>query len=109
MNWPLLDTWLRYAPANVPAFALQALLFVVAFTLVFLVLFTTRDIILRTHSFLFQMFAIILVAILPFVGFCIYLLIRPGKTLYEKKVLHLLHEIAGLMQEKKQKIKTLGK
>ncbi len=55
-----------------------------AFFVVFLVLFTTRDILLRTNSFLLQACSILLVAVLPIVGFFIYVLIRPSRTLAER-------------------------
>jgi len=55
-----------------------------AFIVVFLVLFTTRDILLRTHSFLLQAFCILLTAVLPIAGFFIYVLIRPSRTIAER-------------------------
>ena len=54
--------------------------------IVFLLLFTARDIILRTRSFLLQFFCIVLVAVLPGIGFLIYLLIRPSRTLKEREL-----------------------
>lgn len=64
------------------------------FVVVFLVLFVTRDILLRTHSFVFQTFCILLVALLPFVGFFLYLLVRPSQTLAEQA---MRHDIALLL------------
>ena len=56
------------------------------FLVVFLVLFSTRDILLRTHSFFYQIACILLVAVLPVLGFLIYLLIRPSQTNSERKL-----------------------
>lgn len=76
-----------------------------AFIVIFLVLLTTRDILLRSHSFLLQIFCIVLVAALPVVGFLLYLLIRPTQTLamkrLERKLDHVL-ERANAHQQKKQ-------
>lgn len=69
-------------------------LIVAGFLAIFLVFFATRDILLRTHSFWYQCIAILLVAVLPGIGFLIYLLIRPSRTLadraLERKVQELL-------------------
>ena len=67
--------------------AVQLLLACIAFLLVFLVLYVTRDVILRTHSLVYQIFCILMTAILPFIGFFLYLLVRPSQTLSER----LLH------------------
>ncbi len=78
-----------------------------AFIVVFLVLFTTRDILLRSHSFLLQIFCIVLVAVLPVFGFLIYLLIRPSKTLsmkrLESKIDRVLERGRGQQQKKHEK------
>jgi len=41
--------------------------------LVYLILFTTRDILLRTNSLLYMLFSILLVTVFPIVGFLLYL------------------------------------
>jgi hypothetical protein len=64
--------------------AVQIFLGLSACGLVFLVLFTTRDILMRTNSFLYQIACILLVALLPVVGFLMYVLIRPSRTLAER-------------------------
>lgn len=61
--------------------------------LVYLVLFATRDILSRTHSFVAQIGAIILVSVLPVVGFLLYLLIRPSTTNRQRKLERDVHEI----------------
>lgn len=83
---------------------------VAGFIVAYLVLFATRDILLRTHSFGIQVLCILLVALLPVLGFLLYLLVRPSKTNAEKKMqadLHLLLEKVSAMhghrKEKKDK------
>ena len=73
--------------------ALQIVMTASACMLVFLILFTLRDVLLRTRSFLYQIVCILLVAGLPFVGFLLYLLIRPARTLREREVYSMLQEL----------------
>ena len=63
--------------------------------LVFLLLFAARDIILRTHSFLYQIVCIILVALLPGIGFLLYLLVRPARTIKERAMEAMLRKLTG--------------
>src|SRR3989344_4886214 len=65
--------------------------------LLFLLLFTLRDILPRTHSLLLQAFCIVLVALLPVVGFLLYLLIRPSRTLHERAMEDVLLEVHAAM------------
>ena len=82
--------------------ALQLLMASAAFIVVFLVLFATRDILFRTNSFLLQIFCILLVALFPIVGFCVYLLIRPPRTLAERAMHRdILSLLSKLNAEKK--------
>lgn len=74
--------------------AVQIAMAFALFIVVFFVLFATRDILLRTNSFLLQMFCILLVALLPILGFFLYLLVRPSQTLAEKA---MRHDIALLL------------
>ncbi len=53
---------------------------------VFLVFYTTRDILLRTSSFLYMFLCILLVAFIPVIGFFVYLLIRPARTIKEREL-----------------------
>ena len=69
------------------------LLFVVVMVLFFL-FFTLRDIVLRTRSFVFQCFCILLVALLPGIGFLLYLLIRPARTIKEREMEAMLRAVA---------------
>jgi hypothetical protein len=69
------------------------LLFVVVMVLFFL-FFTLRDIVLRTRSFVFQCVCILLVALLPGIGFLLYLLIRPARTIKEREMEAMLRAVA---------------
>ncbi len=83
--------------------AVQLSLAACAFFIVFFVLFATRDILLRTNSFLLQAFCILLVAVLPFLGFLLYLLIRPSRTLAERAMHHdIIVLLSKLSPSKKQ-------
>ncbi len=73
--------------------------------IVFLVLYATRDILLRTQSFLLQIFCILLVAALPVVGFLLYLLIRPTRTTSERRLEQKLDKLLQMMQKKGQEKK----
>ena len=53
-------------------------------TAVYLLFFTTRDVMIRSESLLVQLFCILLVALLPALGFFLYLLIRPSSTVRER-------------------------
>ncbi len=64
--------------------------------IVFLLLFATRDILLRTHSFLYQIACILLVAFLPGIGFLLYLLIRPARTIKEREMEAMVRGIAEM-------------
>ncbi len=64
----------------------QIMLTILGFFFLYLLLFTLRDILLRTRSFLYQLASIVLVAFLPGVGFLFYLLIRPARTLKEREM-----------------------
>lgn len=93
---------------------MQLMMLLAAFLVIFLVLFATRDIILRTHSFLLQVVCILLVAAFPIVGFLLYLLIRPSRTLaqreLEKQVENLLSRLQGNKKDAKDgKVSKAGK
>jgi len=80
----MLESASAFLASDPAVLAVQALMAGSAFIVVFLVLFTTRDILFRTNSFLLQTFCILLTAVLPIVGFFIYLLIRPPRTIAER-------------------------
>ena len=61
--------------------------------LIYLVFFTTRDILLRTNSLLYQFASILLVAALPIVGFLLYFLIRPARTIKARELEQMLQQL----------------
>ena len=65
---------------------LQIALGVFSALLIFLVFWTTRDIVRRSRSLFVQLSCILLVAALPIVGFFLYLLLRPRRTIEEKEM-----------------------
>jgi len=67
-----------------------------AAVLIYLLLFTLRDILLRTRSFWYQFFCVLLVGCLPVLGFFFYLLIRPARTVKERELETMLR-VAGMM------------
>lgn len=73
--------------------ALQLSLLGTAGVAIYLVFFATRDILLRTRSFVYQLACILLVAVLPVVGFFLYLLIRPATTIRERDMEKMLKKI----------------
>ena len=71
-----------------------------------------KDIRNRSSSIIFQVFCLI-VAVIPFLGIFLYLLIRPSKTLYEKYYdeiesnLDIINEIINnSLKEEKAQVKT---
>jgi hypothetical protein len=79
-----------------PVTWVQATVIAVAFLLVYLLLFTLRDILLRTRSFWYQFFCVLLVGCLPVFGFLLYLLIRPARTVKERELESMLHTLGIL-------------
>lgn len=49
-----------------------------------IIIWVTRDSIHRSHSLLFQTFAILINILIPILGVLLYLIIRPGQTLFER-------------------------
>lgn len=75
--------------------ASQAGIVFVFIVLLFLLFWTLRDIILRTRSFSYQFGCVLLVAALPIIGFLLYLLIRPARTLKERETDDMLRRLTG--------------
>ena len=98
---PYLDPWLLFLADDPMLRLLQGGLLLLGFLVVFLVFFTTRDILLRTQSFIYMFLSILLVAALPIMGFLLYLLIRPARTLKEKEMEAMVRE---LFAKKKGKV-----
>jgi len=89
----ILEPWLLFLAEDPLLRLLQGGMLLVGAIVVFLVFFTTRDILLRTNSFLYMFLSIVLVAALPIVGFFLYLLIRPASTLRERELRRLLEQL----------------
>lgn len=82
----ILTSFTDFFLSNPTLRAAQGGLIVVAALLLFLLFFALRDILLRTRSFWYQFASIILVALLPGVGFLLYLLIRPARTIKQREL-----------------------
>ncbi len=73
----MMDPGLRFAQIGLIFFAVVVL---------FLLFFALRDILLRTRSFWYQFLCIVIVTLFPIIGFLIYLLIRPARTIREREL-----------------------
>lgn len=73
--------------------AMQFTLLGTAVVSVYLVFFVTRDILVRTRVFWYQVGCIVLAALLPVLGFFIYLLIRPASTVRQREVEQMLRQL----------------
>lgn len=82
----LLAGFTQFFLDNPGVHAIQGVLLVIAVIVLFLLFWTLRDILMRTRSFWYQFICIVLVAVLPMLGFLIYLLIRPARTIREREV-----------------------
>lgn len=98
-----LESFSSFFSADPSILLVQSLMVAAAFLIIFLVLFSMRDILLRTHSFAYQIFCILIVAAFPIVGFCVYLLIRPSTTLRERALEHKLNAVLAVLNARQQK------
>lgn len=90
-SFPLSITAFSQSVADNPElFFLKGALILFASIVLFLLFFALRDILLRTRSFWYQFFCIVLVTLLPVVGFLLYLLIRPARTIKQRELESLL-------------------
>lgn len=89
------DPFLLFLSADPLLRMMQGALLFVGFVVIFLVFFVTRDILLRTHSFWYMALCIVLTALLPGVGFLLYILIRPARTIREREQEALLRSLAS--------------
>ncbi len=87
--------WLVLLTDNPVLRLFQLALIVLAIIAVFLVFYVLRDVLLRSRSFVFQLSAVIVTALLPGVGFLLYLLVRPPVTLRERETEDLVRTIAN--------------
>ncbi len=92
-----LEPWLLILADDPVLRALQGGLLFLGVVVVFLVFYATRDILLRTRSFPAMLGSILLVALLPFVGFFIYLLVRPVRTIVERETARKIDEILSAL------------
>jgi len=98
----MLENASAFLAADPSVLALQILMMMCAFLIVYAVLFVTRDVIIRSHSFLFQVFAILLSAV-PVIGFLVYLLIRPSTTLFERALFRKVSDLQHKLQKNETK------
>ena len=84
--------------------AMQIGLGLSALLLVYLVFYATRDILQRSNSLLVQTFCIVMVALLPVVGFFLYLLVRPSETLQQRETATKIAELHTLLTERQEKL-----
>lgn len=100
----VLEPWLLFLADDPTLRLLQGCMLLVGVLVIFMVFFVTRDILLRTHSFLYMFVSILLVAVLPVVGFFLYLLIRPPRTIKEREIETMLLSLTkSRKSEKKEK------
>lgn len=95
--------WLVFLAEDPALRLLQAGMLLVGVVVIFLVFFTTRDILLRTHSFWYMFISIVIVAALPVVGFFLYLLIRPSQTNNEREIHETLAELLIEVRQTKRR------
>ena len=88
------DPFLLFLSADPLLRMMQGGLLFIGFVVIFLVFFVTRDILLRTHSFWYMALCIVLTALFPGVGFLLYLLIRPARTIREREQEQLVRALA---------------
>lgn len=98
-----IEPWLLFLSQDPTLRLLQIYMLLAGVLMIFLVFFVTRDILLRTHSFLYMFVSIVLVAGLPVIGFFLYLLIRPARTIKDRENSELLSEILSTLRMQKQR------
>ncbi len=57
---------------------------------IYVIFYVLRDVLLRCRSVTLQLVYLVLVAVLPGLGFLLYILVRPAQTHYERRLLSLL-------------------
>ena len=89
----LLEPWLLFLAEDPSLRLLQMGMLFIGIIVIFLVFYTTRDILLRTNSFWYMFVSIIFVAFIPVIGFFLYLLLRPARTLRERELEKMLTDV----------------
>ncbi|MBM3230793.1 hypothetical protein FJZ28_00520 [Candidatus Peregrinibacteria bacterium] len=97
------EPWLLFVSQDPALRMLQLYMLAIGVAMIFLVFYVTRDILLRTHSFFHMFVSILLTAGLPVVGFFVYLLIRPPRTLKEREMEQMLNEALAAIRVSKQR------
>lgn len=87
------EPWLLFLADDPALRLLQCAMLLTGLCIIFLVFYTTRDILLRTHSFWYMFVSIVAVAGLPVAGFLLYLLFRPSRTIKEREMEEMLAEL----------------
>lgn len=95
--------WLVFLAEDPALRLLQIGMLLLGCIVIFLVFFATKDILLRTHSFWYMCICIILVALLPIVGFLLYILIRPPRTIKEREQEEVLVELLAATRSNSQR------
>ena len=98
----LLEPWLLFLADDPVLRAMQGGMLFLGAMVVFFVFYATRDILLRTRSFPAMLGSIILVAALPVLGFCIYLLVRPARTITQRETDRKIDEIMNAITRNKR-------
>ena len=106
---PLFQNVSAFLSADPSVLLFQCVLLAIACFVVFFVLYALRDILLRTPSFFYQIFCILLVSALPLVGFLLYLLIRPSRTMAERRMERKMDEILEKFSSHQKKQGQEGK
>lgn len=89
--------------------SVQAALVCVAAIHIYVVLYVLRDVFLRTRSTALQIGYLLMVGLLPGVGFLIYLLLRPAETLFMRRLLFLLEHTTLRKHVRRHTARTLQK
>lgn len=100
-----LQSFLQLLSDHPSVFAVQVSLIALGVIVVFLVLLATKDIMARSDSFFVQISSIVLVAILPVIGFFFYLLLRPSRTLVERRLQRDLQQVLARLPQMQQQPK----
>ena len=98
-----LEPWLLLLSQDPTLRQLQLEMLVLGVIVIFLVFYVTRDVLHRTHSFPAMFLSILLTAGLPVIGFFLYMLLRPARTIAEKDDTEMLREIIVLLRERQQR------
>ncbi|OGJ57321.1 hypothetical protein A3H22_00360 [Candidatus Peribacteria bacterium RIFCSPLOWO2_12_FULL_55_15] len=91
---PTLDAFLGVLSDDPAARVFQLSVLCLGIFSVYLLFYTTRDVLIRSSSISLQLFSIFLVALLPVAGFFLYLLFRPSRTIAEREMTEMLRTLA---------------